>query len=83
MVRCLTKHTPYHGEFGNMVCQILTIAPYMPEGGWWRNTLISTLGLYTEYVKILIFLHTCNTPCSTHAISIHQIKHKSFMLKLI
>ena len=63
MVRCLTKHTPYHGEFGNMVCQILTIAPYMPEGGWWRNALISALGLCTEYVKILIFLHTCNTPC--------------------
>ena len=26
--------------FTSWVCQIPTIAPYNPEGGWWENTLI-------------------------------------------
>ena len=33
---------PYYGAFDIQLCQIPTIAPYMPEGGW-GNTLIGAL----------------------------------------
>jgi len=43
-------YLPHYGAFDILVCQITTIAPYKPKGGWWGCTLIGALIL-----QILVF----------------------------
>ena len=44
---------PHCAEFDIRVCQIPTIAPYNPEGGWWGNTLIGALAVEPSLLYLI------------------------------